>query len=75
LDSLVIVGLLSLTGSAIGTLGGILTSNKLTNYRIQELEKKVDKHNRLIERMVAVESSAKQAHHRIDELREELVKA
>jgi hypothetical protein len=62
--------LLSFCGTAVGTLGGILASNKLTNYRIAQLEKKVDKHNNLIERMVAVEASAKSAHHRIDEIRE-----
>jgi cell division protein FtsL len=66
------VALLSFCGTGIGTLGGILTANKLTNYRIQELEKKVDKHNSLIERMVVVEQSTKSAHHRIDEIAEKL---
>ncbi|MCR4442766.1 MAG: hypothetical protein QHH10_10595 [Peptococcaceae bacterium] len=68
----VMVALLSFCGTGIGTLGGILTANKLTNYRIQELEKKVDKHNSLIERMVVVEQSTKSAHHRIDEIAEKL---
>lgn len=40
--------------------------------RLNYLEKKMDKHNQLQDRMVAVEASAKQAHHRIDELREEV---
>jgi hypothetical protein len=39
------------------------------NLRIDTLEKKVEKHNQLQDRMVAVEQSAKSAHHRIDELR------
>ena len=41
----IIVAGLSLLGTFIGTLGGILTSTKLTSYRIEQLEKKVEKHN------------------------------
>ena len=41
------------------------------NYRIGTLEEKVTKHNNLVERMVACESSIKSAHHRIDEIRDE----
>jgi len=47
--------------SAGTTIGTVL-------WRIKELEKRVDKHNNLIERMVAVEQSAKSAHYRIDRL-------
>jgi uncharacterized coiled-coil DUF342 family protein len=61
------VALLAFLGTAVGSVGGILTANKLTNYRIAQLEKKVDKHNRLVERMVAVEQSTKSAHHRMDD--------
>lgn len=68
----IIVSILSLLGTVAGSLGGILVSNRLTAYRIQKLEEKVAKHNNLIERMYKVEDSAKSAHHRIDELREEL---
>lgn len=64
--------LFAFAGTLIGTLGGILTANKLSSYRIEQLEKKVEKHNNLVERMFCVESSVKSAHHRIDELREEL---
>jgi peptidoglycan hydrolase CwlO-like protein len=39
----------------IGTFGGILTAQKLSNYRIQELEKKVDKHNNVIEKTYGLE--------------------
>lgn len=47
---------ISLIGTSIGTIGGILASNKLTNYRLSELEEKVDKHNNLINRMYKLES-------------------
>ena len=51
----IIIALISLFGTAIGTFGGIRTSNKLTNYKIDELTKKVEKHNKLIERMYKIE--------------------
>lgn len=54
-----VVALISLAGTAIGTFGGIITANRLSNYRIAQLEKKVDKHNCLIERMTIVETDQK----------------
>ena len=50
-----IVALLSLAGTAVGSIAGILTANKLTNYRIEQLERKTDKHNNLIERVYELE--------------------
>ena len=55
MSDVLIVGVLSLFGTLVGSLGGILTANKLTNYRIEQLELKVGKHNNLIERMYKVE--------------------
>ena len=51
----IIVAILSLIGTLAGTFGGILVSNKLTNYRIAQLEKKVEKHNTVIERVYNLE--------------------
>ena len=51
----VVVALISLVGTLGGTFGGILVSNKLTNYRIEQLEKKVEKHNGVIERVYELE--------------------
>ncbi|MCI7814165.1 MAG: hypothetical protein SO016_05125 [Lachnospiraceae bacterium] len=64
----VIVAILSLVGTAFGSLLGIMTANRLTNYRIEQLEEKVKQHNNLVERMIKVEESTKSAHHRIDEM-------
>lgn len=71
----VIVAILALVGTLGGTFGGILTANKLTNYRIEQLEKKVDKHNNVIERVfelekheAVVDEEIKVANHRIDDL-------
>lgn len=59
MNSEILIGILSLCGTLIGTIGGILASNKLTNYRIQQLEERVNKHNNLIDRMYKVESDIK----------------
>lgn len=52
----IVVALLSLAGTCFGTLGGILTTQKLVSYRLQKLEEKVDKHNNLIDRMYKIET-------------------
>lgn len=52
----IIVGILSLIGTAVGSLAGVITSNKLVMYRIEQLEKKVEKHNGLIEKTYQLES-------------------
>ena len=75
MDNSIIVGLLSLTGTLMGSIAGIMTANKLTNYRIGQLEEKVNKHNNLIDRVYRLEEKAKLegerikvANHRIDDL-------
>ena len=58
----------ALISGAVAVLSGIISgllANKLTTYRIEQLEKKVEKHNNLSERMIIVEQSTKSAHHRI----------
>jgi len=55
MSDVVIVAILSLVGTLVGSLAGILTANKLTNYRIEQLEKKVEKHNNVIERVYELE--------------------
>ena len=57
INSEIIVSLIALIGSAVGTFGGILLNVKLTNYRIEQLEKKVDRHNNVIERVYLLEKA------------------
>ena len=64
----IVVALLSLVGTLGGSFLGVLASNKLINYRIQQLEEKVEKHNNLVVRMVLVETEVKSAQHRLDSL-------
>lgn len=62
----VLIALLSLAGTLTGTLGGILTSARLTNYRIAQLEKKVDRHNGFGERIPVLEDRVTAISHRMD---------
>lgn len=71
----IIIALISLFGTLFGTFGGILVANKLTNYRLEQLEKKVDKHNNLVERTYRLEDNEKLfeekfkvVNHRLDDL-------
>lgn len=64
----VIVALISLCGTALGAFGGIVTSAKLTTYRLSQLEKKVDKHNNFAERIPIVEEKIRVINHRLDDL-------
>lgn len=73
----IIVPLISALGSALGTFAGIMVNSKLTNFRIEQLEKKVDKHNQVIDRVyqlekrdAVVEEEMKVANHRISDLEE-----
>ena len=71
----IIVALLSLAGTLMGSLFGILAANKLVIYRIEQLEKKVEKHNNVLERVyilekneAVIEEEIKVANHRIGDL-------
>ena len=68
---------MSLLGTLAGTFGGIVVSSRLTTYRIEQLEKKVDKHNTVIERTYRLEQEyavmdekIRVANHRIEDLEE-----
>lgn len=75
MDSTIIIALISFLGTLVGTLGGIVATNKLTIFRIEQLEKKVEKHNKVVERVYILEKdkavfdeALKVANHRIDDL-------
>ena len=51
----IIVAILSLIGTLAGSLLGIVAANKLVIYRIEQLEKKVEKHNNVLERVYKLE--------------------
>lgn len=67
----IIIALLSLAGTFLGSFSGI----RLITYRIEQLEKKVEKHNNLVERQYDIEKitailseDMKVANHRIADL-------
>lgn len=57
MNDAILIAIISLLGTVIGTFGGILTSYKLVSYRIEQLEKKVEKHNNVIERVFRLEDN------------------
>ena len=73
----VMVAMIGLVGSGVGAFGGILVSSKLTQYRLEQLEKKVEIHNGVIDRVYKLEERTelqeekiKVANHRIEDLEE-----
>lgn len=73
----VLVALIGLAGSGLGSVLGILVSSKLTQYRLEQLEKKVEVHNQVIDRVYKLEERTelqeekiKVANHRIGDLEE-----
>lgn len=70
IDSTVIVAILGCLGTIVGSACGVAASASKTIYRINQLEKKVEKHNNLIERMIIAEDKLKSHQYQINELRE-----
>jgi len=75
----VLVALIGLAGSGAGAFGGILVSSKLTQYRLEQLERKVEVHNQVIDRVYKLEERTelqeekiKVANHRIEDLEQTL---
>lgn len=64
----ILVAILALCGTAIGSVAGVKQANKVVDLRINNLEKKMDKHNCLIERMTKVEGCAEDIEHRVEVL-------
>lgn len=60
----IICAVVALLGTAIGSYSGL----RLTSYRVEQLEKKVDKHNRFAERMPIMEEQIKVINHRLHDL-------
>ena len=75
----ILVALIGLAGSGAGAFGGILVSSKLTQYRLEQLERKVEVHNQVIDRVYKLEERTelqeekiKVANHRTEDLEQTL---
>ena len=60
----IIVALIGFIGSCVGSLSGL----KIITYRIEMLEKKVDKHNNFAERIPVIEEKIKVCENRISDM-------
>lgn len=64
----IIVALIAFAGTAIGSFGGIIASSKLTEFRLKQLEKKVDEHNSFTRRIPVIEERLSAINHRVTDL-------
>jgi len=69
METEIIVALLGLVGTLTGSFLGVLAASRLTNYRLQQLEEKVAKHNHIIERTYKLEGQMLECQHDIKELK------
>lgn len=72
MSSEVIIAICSLIGTAIGAFAGSWQTRRLIAYRIEQLEKKVDKHNSVVERVFVLERDEKTIFNKLGELREDV---
>ena len=70
MDSTIIVAIFGFLGTILGSGLGVIASSKLTNYRIEQLEKKVDKHNGVVEKTLILEEKVKEIAADVRELKE-----
>ena len=68
----IIAAIISLFGSGIGALAGILISARLINYRLSLLEERVNKHNSIIERTYALEEKMNVTDYRLSNIESEV---
>lgn len=69
MTSEIVVALLGLLGTLAGSFLGVLSANKLVQYRLQQLENKVNKHNNLIERTFILEGRVTELEHDIRDMK------
>lgn len=69
MNSEIIVALLGLLGTLAGSFLGVVAAGKLTQYRLQQLEEKVNKHNNLVERTYVLEGKMEEVQHDIRDLK------
>lgn len=69
MNEAIIVALLGFAGTLVGSLLGVLAAQKLTQYRLAQLEDKVNKHNNLIERTFKLEGRMTAVEHDVSDLK------
>lgn len=72
MTSEIIVALLGLLGTLAGSFLGVVAANKLVQYRLQQLEDKVNKHNQIIERTYVLEGQMAEVQHDIRDMKQRI---
>ena len=70
MTSEIVVALLGLAGTLAGSFLGVVTANRLVEYRLKQLEDKVNKHNNIIERTYRLEGRVTELEHDVKDLRQ-----
>lgn len=68
-----IIAVLGFAGTLVGSLLGVVAAQKLTQFRLQQLEDKVNRHNKLIERTFRLEGQMTECQHEIKELKRKVI--
>lgn len=68
----IIIALIGFLGTIIGSAIGVIASSKLINYRLEQLEQKVNKHNNLIERTYELERKESVVEEHIENIENEI---
>ena len=69
MNETVIVAMIGCLGSVLGSLLGIIATSKLTQYRLGQLEEKVNKHNSIVERTYTLEGRVTELEHDVRDLK------
>lgn len=69
MNEVIIVSVIGCLGSVAGSLLGVIASSNLTQYRLKQLEEKVEKHNSVIERMFEAEGQITELQHEVVDLK------
>lgn len=72
MDSTVAIAVISFVGTCVGSVGGILTANKLVEYRLKQLEKKVELHNNAVERLFVAEGRIEELQHDMKDIKSKI---
>lgn len=72
MDSTIVIAVISFFGTCVGSVGGILTANKLVEYRLKQLEKKVELHNNAVERLYKAEGHIEELQHDIKDIKSKI---
>jgi hypothetical protein len=72
MESTIIIAVISFLGTCVGSVGGILTAQKLVNYRLKQLERKVELHNNAVERLFKVEGQIVELQHEVNDIKNKI---